>query len=186
MQATNVIKNAEEHMKKAVESTRKELQSIRTGRANPGILDRINVNYYGSPVPLKQLANISTPDGKSLLIQPYDKNSLKDVEAAINKSDLGLTPNNDGNLIRIIVPALTEERRKELVKVVKDQAEKGKIIIRNARRDGIEAIKKLEKDKQLSEDESRKQQDQLQKITDKYTKEIDSSSESKEKEILTV
>ncbi|MBI1858133.1 MAG: ribosome recycling factor [Candidatus Melainabacteria bacterium] len=186
MQATNVIKNAEEHMKKAVESTRKELQSIRTGRANPGILDRINVDYYGSPAPLKQLANISTPDGKSLLIQPYDKNSLKDVEAAINKSDLGLTPNNDGNVIRIIVPALTEERRKELVKVVKDQAEKGKIIIRNARRDGIEAIKKLEKDKQLSEDESRKQQDQLQKITDRYTKEIDSSGESKEKEILTV
>lgn len=186
MQATDVLKTAEGHMKKSVETTQKELQGLRTGRANPQILDKVMVDYYGTPVPLKQLANISTPDGKSLLVQPYDKNALKDIEAGINKSDLGLTPTNDGNVIRIVIPVLTEERRKDLVKLVKEHAEKGKVSIRNARRDGIEAIKKLEKEKQISEDESRKEQEQLQKVTDKYIKEIESLSESKEKDILSV
>lgn len=186
MQATEILKNTEEHMKKAVESTRKELQGIRTGRANPGLLDRVVVDYYGAPTPLKQLANISTPDGKCLVIQPYDKNSLKDIETAINKSDLGMTPNNDGSVIRIVIPVLTEERRKELVKVIKKFSEDGKVVIRNSRRDGLDNIKKLEKEKQLSEDDSRKQQDGLQKLTDKYTKEIDEISSSKEKEVISV
>lgn len=186
MQATDVLKNAEDHMKKAVESTRKELLGIRTGRANPALLDRVIVDYYGAPTPLKQLANISTPDGKCLVIQPYDKNSLKDIEVAINKSDLGMTPNNDGNVIRIVIPTLTEERRKELVKVIKKFAEDGKVGIRNFRREGLDAIKKLEKDKQVSEDESRKQQDHLQKLTDKHTKEIDELSAGKEKEVMSV
>ena len=186
MQATDVLKNAEDHMKKAVEVTRKELQGIRTGRANPALLDRVMVDYYGTHTPLKQLANISTPDGKCLVIQPYDKNALKDMEIAINKSDLGMTPNNDGNVIRIVVPTLTEERRKELVKVIKKISEDGKIAIRNSRRDGLESIKKLEKEKQVSEDESRKQQDQLQKLTDKYTKEVDDFSTNKEKEVMSV
>ncbi len=186
MQATDVLKNAEDHMKKAVSLTQKELQGVRTGRANPALLDRVMVDYYGAPTPLKQLANISTPDGKSLVVQPYDKNSLKDIEVAINKSDLGMTPNNDGNIIRIIVPSLTEERRKELVKYIKKVSEDGKVAIRNSRRDGLESIKKLEKDKSVSEDESRKQQEQLQKLTDKYTKEIDELSASKEKEVLSV
>ena len=184
MQAT--LKNSEEQMKKSVVSTQKELQSIRTGRANPGLLDRITVDYYGSPTPLKQLSNISTPDGKCLVIQPYDKSALKDIETAINKSDLGLTPNNDGSVIRIVVPSLTEERRKELVKFIKKIAEDGKVGIRNARRDGLEGIKKIEKEKQVSEDESRKQQELLQKITDKYIKEIDDLVASKEKEVLSV
>ena len=186
MQATDVLKNAEEHMKKAVSLTQKELQGIRTGRANAALLDRVVVDYYGAPTPLKQLANISTPDGKCLVIQPYDKNALKDMEIAINKSDLGMTPNNDGNVIRLVVPTLTEERRKELVKVIKKIAEDGKVAIRNSRRDGLESIKKLEKEKQVSEDESRKEQEHLQKLTDKYTKEIDDLSATKEKEVLSV
>ena len=186
MQATDVIKHSEEQMKKAIASTQKELQGIRTGRANPALLDRVVVDYYGAPTSLKQLANISTPDGKCLVVQPYDKGVLKDIEIAINKSDLGLTPNNDGSVIRIVIPALTEERRKELVKVIKKFAEDGKVAIRNARRDGLEAIKKLEKDKQLSEDDSRKQQDSLQKITDKHTKEIDDLTAQKEKEVMSV
>ncbi|OGI20123.1 MAG: ribosome recycling factor [Candidatus Melainabacteria bacterium RIFCSPHIGHO2_02_FULL_34_12] len=186
MQATDVMKNAEEQMKKAILLTQKELQSVRSGRANPALLDRVMVNYYGAPTPLKQVANISTPDGKCLVIQPYDKSSLKDIEIAINKSDIGMTLNNDGNVLRIVVPTLTEERRKELVKIIKKYAEDGKVAIRNARRDGLEAIKKLEKEKQVSEDESRKQQEHLQKITDKHTKEIDDLTASKEKEILSV
>ena len=186
MQATDVLKNAEDHMKKAVESTRKELMGIRTGRANPALLDRVMVDYYGTHTPLKQLANISTPDGKCLVIQPYDKNALKDIEIGINKSDLGMTPNNDGNVIRIVVPVLTEERRKEMVKVIKKISEDGKIGIRNSRRDGLESIKKLEKEKQVSEDESRKQQELLQKLTDKYTKEIDDHCSNKEKEVMSV
>ncbi len=186
MQLTDVIKNIEEQMKKAVSSTQKELQGIRTGRANPALLDRVVVDYYGSPTPLKQLTNISTPDGKCLVVQPYDKTALKDIEIAINKSDLGITPNNDGSVIRIVVPALTEERRKDLVKAIKKMAEDGKVVIRNARRDGLESIKKLEKDKQVSEDELRKQQEHLQKITDKHTKEIDDLTVLKEKEVLSV
>lgn len=186
MQATDVLKHAEEGMKKAVSVTQKELQGIRTGRANPALLDRIVVDYYGSLTPLKQLANISTPDGKCLVIQPYDKNAVKDIESAINKSDLGMTPNNDGSVIRLVVPALTEERRKELVKVIKKYAEEGKVGIRNSRRDGLESMKKLEKDKQISEDESRKQQEQLQKLTDKYSKEIDELTATKEKEVMSV
>lgn len=186
MQATDVLKNAEDQMKKAIASTQKELQGIRTGRANSALLDRVVVDYYGTPTPLKQLANISTPDGKCLVVQPYDKGAMKDIEVAINKSDLGLTPNNDGSVIRIVVPALTEERRKELVKVIKKFAEDGKIVVRNARRDALEAIKKLEKEKQISEDESKKQHDQIQKLTDKYTKEVDDAIAVKEKEVLTV
>ncbi|MBI2995271.1 MAG: ribosome recycling factor [Candidatus Melainabacteria bacterium] len=186
MQATDVLKNTEEQMKKTVNSTQKELQGIRTGRANPALLDKVIVDYYGAPTSLKQLANISTPDGKCLVIHPYDKNSLKDIEVAINKSDLGMTPNNDGNVIRIVVPALTEERRKELVKLIKKLAEDGKIGIRNLRRDALELIKKLEKEKQVSEDESKKQQEQIQKLTDKHSKEIDELSINKEKEVMTV
>lgn len=186
MQVTDVLKNAEENMKKAVAAIQKELQAIRTGRANPALLDRVVVDYYGAPTSLKQLANISTPDGKCLVIQPYDKGSLKEIEIAINKSDLGMTPNNDGSVIRIVIPVLTEERRKELVKVIKKVAEDGKVAVRNSRREGLDSIKKLEKDKQVSEDDSKKQQDQLQKLTDKHTKEIDELSASKEKEVMSV
>lgn len=186
MQATDILKISEENMKKAVSSTQKELQGIRTGRANPALLDRVMVSYYGTMTSLKQLANISTPDGKCLVVQPYDKSALKDIEAAINKSDLGMTPNNDGSVIRIVVPTLTEERRKELVKVIGKISEDGKVAIRNSRREGLDSIKKIEKEKQISEDQSRKQQEQLQKLTDKYIKEIDDLSTNKEKEVLSV
>ena len=186
MQSTDVLKTSEEQMKKAVSSTQKELQAVRTGRANPGLLDRVIVDYYGTATPLKQLANISTPDGKCLVVQPYDKGILKDIEIAISKTDIGVTPNNDGSVIRIVIPSLTEERRKELVKLIKKVAEDGKVSIRNARRDAHETIKKLEKEKQVSEDEAKKQQDQIQKITDKYTKEIDDLCNNKEKEVMTV
>ena len=186
MQAADVLKSVEEQMKKAVSSTQKELQAIRTGRANPGLLDRVVVDYYGAPTPLKQVANISTPDGKCLVVQPYDKGSLKDIESAINKADIGMTPNNDGNLIRIVIPALTEERRKTLVKDIKKIGEDSKVSIRNSRRDALEAVKKLEKDKAISEDQSKKEQDHIQKLTDKYSKEIDELTASKEKEVMTV
>jgi ribosome recycling factor len=186
MQAADVLKSVEEQMKKAVSLTQKELQAIRTGRANPGLLDRVVVDYYGAPTPLKQVANISTPDGKCLVIQPYDKSSLKDIEIAINKSDTGMTPNNDGNVIRIVVPALTEERRKSLVKDIKKIAEDNKVSVRNARRDALESVKKLEKDKAISEDQSKKEQEHIQKFTDKYSKEIDELTASKEKEVMVV
>lgn len=186
MQAADVLKNVEEQMKKVVGLIQKELQAIRTGRANPGLLDRVVVDYYGAPTPLKQVANISTPDGKCLVVQPYDKSSLKDIEIAINKSDIGMTPNNDGNVIRIVVPALTEERRKTLVKDIKKIAEDNKVIIRNSRRDALESVKKLEKDKAISEDQSKKEQEHIQKLTDKYSKEIDELSAIKEKEVMTV
>ena len=186
MQAADVLKSVEEQMKKAVTLIQKELQAIRTGRANPGLLDRVVVDYYGTPTPLKQVANISTPDGKCLVVQPYDKSSLKDIEIAINKADTGMTPNNDGNVIRIVVPALTEERRKTLVKDIKKIGEDNKVSIRNSRRDGLESVKKLEKDKVISEDQSKKEQDHIQKLTDKYSKEIDELTASKEKEVMTV
>ncbi len=186
MQVADVLKSVEEQMKKAVSLTQKELQAIRTGRANPGLLDRVVVDYYGALTPLKQIANISTPDGKCLLVQPYDKSSLKDIEIAINKSDIGMTPNNDGNAIRIVVPALTEERRKTLVKDIKKIAEDNKVSIRNSRRDALESVKKMEKDKTVSEDQSKKEQEHVQKLTDKYSKEIDELTVSKEKEVMTV
>ena len=186
MQVADVLKSVEEQMKKAVSLTQKELQAIRTGRANPGLLDRVVVDYYGAPTPLKQIANISTPDGKCLVVQPYDKSSLKDIEIAINKSDIGMTPNNDGSVIRIVVPALTEERRKTLVKDIKKIGEDNKVSIRNSRRDALESVKKLEKDKAISEDQSKKEQEHIQKLTDKYSKEIDELSAIKEKEVMTV
>lgn len=182
MQATDLLKQIEEEMKKGVAHVQKELQAVRTGRANAALLDRVLVDYYGSPTPIKQLANISTPDGRSLVIQPYDKSAIKEIEIAISKSDIGLTPTNDGNVVRISVPTLTEERRKDLVKLIKKFSEDGKVHIRNARRDGLESLKKLG----ISEDESKKQQDLIQKITDKCTKEIDELAASKEKEVLTV
>lgn len=186
MPATDVLNSAEGSMKKAVDATQNELKSIRTGRANPALLDTVNVDYYGTSTPLKQLANISTPDGKTLVVQPYDKSALKDIEAGLNKADLGMAPANDGNVIRLTVPILTEDRRKEMVKIVKKVAEDGKVSIRNARRDGIDQIKALEKEKTISEDDSKKEQDNLQKLTDKYTKEIDELCAGKEKEVLTV
>lgn len=183
--AQSVKKSAVERMEKAVQALRRDLATLRAGRAVPSLLDRIQVEYYGETLPLNQLANINTPDSRTLMIQPWDKSSLVDIERAIQKSDLGLTPSNDGNAIRLVVPALTEERRTELVKLTKKFGEEAKVAVRNIRRDANDDIKKLEKT-DISEDESRRHQDDIQKTTDKFIAEVDKVLAAKEKEIMEV
>ena len=180
-----VLQNAEERMKKAIGSLQKELTTIRTGRANPQLLDRVEADYYGTPTLIKNMANISTPDGRSLVIQPYEKSSLKAIEQAIHKSDLGVSPNSDGTVIRIAVPALTEERRKDLIKIVKKIGEESRVAVRNIRRDGDQELKKM-KGTAISEDEIKGQEDALQKITDRYVKEIDKILQDKEADLMEV
>nr|XP_043636987.1 ribosome-recycling factor, chloroplastic [Erigeron canadensis] len=181
-----IEKNAKERMDKAIDSVLANFNSIRTGRSNPAMLDKVEVEYYGSPVNLKTIAQISTPDSSSLLVQPYDKSSLKAIEKAIVNSDLGMTPSNDGEVIRLSIPQLTSDRRKELSKVVSKQAEEGKVAIRNIRRDAIKSYDKLEKEKKLSEDNVKDLSADLQKVTDEYIKKIDTIFKQKEKELLTV
>jgi ribosome recycling factor len=181
-----IIKETENHMKGAIESTKHEFQGIRTGRANPGVLDRVTVEYYGTPTPLSQVASINTPDFRTIVVQPWDKSVLGAIEKAIQKADLGLNPINDGNIIRLPIPQLTEERRKDLVKIVKKEAEDKKIVIRNLRRDANDKVKALEKEGKISEDESKKSLDEIQKLTDKYILEIDKLVEIKDKEIMDV
>ncbi len=181
-----ILKETENRMKAVIEATKKELAAVRTGRANTALLDRVAVDYYGTPTPINQLANISAPEARLLVIQPWDKGILKDVEKSILKSDLGLVPTNDGTVIRIAIPQLTEERRRELVKLVKKEAEEKRVAVRNIRRDTNEHIKAQEKKGQVSEDDSRRGQDEIQKLTDKYIAEIDRLVEHKEKEILEV
>jgi ribosome recycling factor len=181
----SVKQNAEERMEKALGSLRRELAALRAGRATPALLDRIQVEYYGAMTPLNQLANINTPDSRTLMIQPWDKTSVSAIEKAILKSDLGLNPSNDGSSIRIVIPALTEERRGDLVKMTRKSGEDAKVAIRNIRRDANDEIKKLEKSG-ISEDESRGHQDDIQKATDKYITEVDKILSAKEKEIMDV
>ena len=176
----------EEAMQKAVEATQRSFNTIRTGRASTSLLDRINVDYYGSPTPLKSLANISTPDASTLMVQAFDPSSVQLIEKAISMSDIGLVPNSDGTLIRLNIPPLTTERRQEFVKLASKYAEEGRVSVRNVRRDGIDMAKKKEKDGDISEDESRDLQDDVQKLTDKYTKKIDEAFADKEKAIQTV
>ncbi|KAL2510682.1 Ribosome-recycling factor [Abeliophyllum distichum] len=176
-----IEKDAKGRMEKTIETLKSNFMSIRTGRANPAMLDKVQVDYYGTPVSLKSIAQISTPDASSLMVQPYDKSSLKAVEKAIVSSDLGLTPNNDGDVIRLTLPQLTSERRKELSKIVAKQAEEGKVAIRNIRRDAIKSYEKLEKEKKLSEDNVKDFSNDLQKVTDEYMKKIDSLFKQKEK-----
>jgi ribosome recycling factor len=173
-------------MQKTVEATQRAFNTIRTGRANASLLDKVTVEYYGTPTPLKSLANISTPDATTILIQPYDRSSLNLIEKAISMSDVGLTPSNDGSVIRLNIPPLTTERRKELVKIAAKYAEEGRVGIRNIRRDALETIRKMEKNSEVSEDEARDQQDKLQKLTDKYTAKINELLAEKEKDITTV
>lgn len=177
-----MIKNLEEKMDKSIESYENRLKTVRAGRANPSSLDGVVVSYYGTPTPLKQLATISVPEATQLLIKPFDKGCLKDIEKAIFDSDLGYTPNNDGETIRIVIPALTEERRKELTKQVKKMAEDAKISIRNIRHDGIEEAKKSE----APEDEVKKAEDRIQSLVNEYNKKIDTILKEKEQELLTV
>lgn len=182
----DTFKDAEGKMQKCVDSTRGEFASIRTGRATPALLDRLHVEAYGSSVPLKQVASVSVPDSRSLVIQAFDRNTVGDIRKAIEKSDLGLTPNVDGSTIRLSIPPLTEDRRKDLVKVVRKKAEDGKIAVRNVRHKIHDELKAELKDHKITEDESKRLQDQLQKLTDKHIKEIDSLVSVKEKEIMEV
>ncbi|WP_406564925.1 MULTISPECIES: ribosome recycling factor [Bacillus] len=173
-------------MDKAVQAYTRELSTVRAGRASASLLDKITVDYYGAPTPVNQLASISVPEARLLVIQPYDKTSLGEIERAIIKSDLGINPTNDGSVIRIAIPALTEERRKELVKVVKKYSEEAKVAIRNIRRDGNDDLKKLEKKGEITEDELRGFTDDIQKETDSHIVKIDQVTKEKEKEIMEV
>ncbi|WP_430639703.1 ribosome recycling factor [Crocosphaera watsonii WH 8501] len=181
-----MLDDLKDNMQKSVEATQRSFNTIRTGRANPAILDRVTVDYYGTETPLNQLANISTPEATMIMIQPYDKGSMGQIEKAIQMSDVGLTPNNDGQVIRLNIPSLTEERRKDLVKLASKMAEEGKVAIRNIRRDAIDDVRKQEKNSDISKDESRDLQDDIQKVTDKFTNKIDDLLKSKETDIMTV
>ncbi len=178
--------DVEERFGKCLDSLKKNLQTIRTGRANPAILDLVQVSYYGAPTPLNQMASISVPNSQQLQIDPFDKSVSGDIEKAIIESGLGLTPNNDGNVIRINIPPITEDRRKDLLKQCKALGEDGKVSVRNVRRDGIDNVKKLEKNGDISEDESKGSQSEISKITDKFVKDIDSIVSNKEKEVMQV
>ncbi|MBC98122.1 MAG: ribosome recycling factor [Halobacteriovoraceae bacterium] len=181
-----ILLELEDKMEKALSSLKHQLTKVRTGRASASVLDGVTVDYYGAQTPIAQVGNVSTPEARLLQIQPFDKTMIADIEKSILGANLGLTPSNDGNLIRIPFPALTEERRKEQVKDVKKLGEDAKISIRNARRDKNEDVKKAEKAKEISEDDSKKFQDQIQKVTDKFVSKVDEIMEAKEKEILSL
>jgi ribosome recycling factor len=181
-----IINTAKEKMDKAVQAFTRELATIRAGRANPSLLEKITVDYYGMPTPIIQLASISVPEARLLVIQPYDKSVIKDIEKAILSSDLGLTPSNDGSVIRITIPPLTEERRRELVKLVKKYSEEAKVAVRNIRRDANDELKKLEKNGEITEDELRGYTDDVQKLTDDHIAKIDAITKEKEKEVMEV
>lgn len=182
----DILTDAESRMDKTIEHLIGDFASMRAGRANPAMVDKIMVNYYGAPTPINQLANINVPEARLLIINPWDKTSIADIEKAIMKSDLGINPNSDGNVIRLNIPQLTEERRKDLAKVVRKRAEEGKVAIRNIRREANDLIKSSEKDKLISEDAGKKGLDDIQKITDRFIKDIDQILQQKEKEIMEV
>ncbi|MDL5032239.1 ribosome recycling factor [Pelomonas sp. APW6] len=186
MSIADIKKNAEAKMAKTVESFKTELQKIRTGRAHPGILDQVHVDYYGSPVPISQVANVSLLDARTISVQPWEKGMGPKIEKAIRESDLGLNPSAQGDLIRVPMPPLTEERRRDLTKVVKSAGEDAKVAVRNLRRDANEQAKKLQKDKAITEDDERRSQDEVQKLTDRVIGDIDKLITAKEAEILAV
>jgi ribosome recycling factor len=179
-----LLDDARERMGKSIEATRHELATVRTGRASPHLLDRVQVDYYGASTPIRQLANVAATEARMLTITPYDKSSIKQIEKAILESDLGLTPSNDGNLVRLVIPELTEERRKELVKVVHGLAEEGRVAIRNIRRDCMHDLRELRKEGEVGEDEERRAESELQKETDARVAEIEELLKGKEEEIL--
>jgi ribosome recycling factor len=186
MSVKDVLHQAEDKMKKAIAATQRDFASVRTGRASAALLDRIMVDYYGAETPIKAMGNISTPDSRTITIQVFDRSTVSAVEKAINKSDLGLTPNTDGQLIRLNIPMLTEERRKDMVKVLKKAAEEGRIAIRNVRRDEMDHLKKIEKAGECTEDERKRGEDQIQKLTDRFVKELDEILAAKEREVMEV
>ncbi len=181
-----VINQASEKMEKAIQSLKKELATLRAGRANPAMLDKIMIDYYGTPTPINQMAGVNVPEPRLLVIQPWDKTSIGDIEKAILKSDLGLTPNNDGSVIRIQIPALTEERRIELTKVARKHGEEAKVAIRNIRRDANDDFKKMEKEGLISEDETKRHLEEIQVITDNFSKKVDETVKQKENEIMEI
>ena len=182
----DILSSHEDRMKKCIEALKHEYASLRAGRATPALLDKVMVDYYGTPTPVNQVAKVSVPEPRMIVIQPWEKTILHDIEKAIMKSDLGLNPNSDGTAIRLTIPQLTQDRRAELVKSVNKKAEETKIAIRNLRRDANEAVKKLEKNKEVTEDEAKKAQDDMQKLVDKYIKSVDAAKAIKEKEIMEV
>ena len=181
-----LLQDAREHMDKSVEATRGKFGSVRTGRASPALLDRISVDYYGAQTPLRQLATINAPEARLLTVQPYDKSSIKAIERAILESDIGLTPNNDGSIIRLQIPELTEERRRELVKVVRGLAEEGRVAIRNIRRDVMHDLRELRDAGEAGSDDEHRAEEALQKLTDEKVRELDALVKAKEEEILEV
>jgi ribosome recycling factor len=180
----DVLSESRTKMTKSLEALQRELASVRTGRASPGLVEHMRVDYYGTPTPLNQIANISVPEARLIMIQPWDRGALSAIEKAIQKSDLGINPQSDGTVIRLTIPLLTEDRRKELVKLVKRKVEDGRVSVRNLRRDGLEDLRKLEHDKDISEDDYRHAQNELQKLTDRFIVDVDKIGQEKEEELL--
>ncbi len=181
-----VLEDIAERMDRNLDAFRRDLNQLRTGRATPSLIENLAVDYYGAATPLNQLASISAPDARSIMVQPWDKGALREIEKSLMKSEMGFNPSNDGNIITVPIPTLTNERRQEMVKLLKRKAEDGKVSVRNVRRDGLETLRKMERDKDLSQDQNRRAQDQLQKVTDAHTKQIDDTASAKEAEILQV
>ena len=181
-----ILSDTEERMTKSIDALKREISTLRTGRATPSLVDNIHVDYYGTSTPLNQLASVSAPDAQAIIIQPWDKGSIQDIEKSLSTSDLGFNPSNDGNQITVPIPPLTQERRLDMVRLLKKKIEDGKVSVRNVRRDSVERLRKLEKEKSISQDDSRRGQDQIQKSTDSYTKLIDDISKVKEAEITQV
>jgi ribosome recycling factor len=173
-------------MDRAIDALKRDLNTLRTGRATPALIENVPVDYYGSPTPLKQIASISAPDARAILVQPWDKQALREIERSLMKSEMGFNPSNDGNNITVPIPPLTQERRQELVRLLKRKIEDGKVSVRNVRRDGQDTLRKMERDKSISQDQNRRAQDQLQKATDNHTKLIDQVGVEKEAEIMQV
>ncbi len=182
----DVLGEAERKMGQSIAAMRRDISGLRTGRAAPSLVEDLAVDYYGSPTPLKQIASISAPDARAILVQPWDRQSLRDIERSLTQSDLGFNPSNDGNVITVPIPPLTQERRREMVRLLKRKAEDSKVAVRNVRRDGVDSLRKMERDKLISQDENRRSQDTLQKTTDAHVKSIDEVAAAKEAEIMEV
>lgn len=181
-----VLGEVDTKMNRSLDAFKRDLNQLRTGRATPALIENVPVDYFGTPTPLKQIASIAAPDARAIVVTPWDKGAFREIEKSLLKSELGLNPSNDGNIITVPIPPLTNERRQEMVKLLKKKVEDSKVSVRNVRRDGLESLRKLEKDKSISQDENRRAQEQLQKMTDGHTKQIDDTGSAKEAEILQV
>ena len=181
-----VLAEAERKMGQSIEAMRRDISTLRTGRATPALIEDLSVDYYGAPTPLKQIASISAPDARAIMVQPWDRQSLRDIERSLTQSEMGFNPSNDGNVITVPIPPLTQERRQEMVRLLKRKAEDSKVAVRNVRREGVDSLRKMERDKSISQDENRRSQDTLQKTTDAHVKAIDEVAATKEAEIMEV